>query len=471
MVFSSYGFLFVFMPAFFLIYFLIGSRYRNFVILAGSLIFYALGERWRIAILLVSMGVNFLLGLRIRRGLAVSQHAARRWLVAGVVFNLALLACFKYLGFLEENANEVLRLFGGHDLLPMAGIVLPLGISFFAFQGISYLVDIYRGTIRGTTNLLTFAAYKSMFPQLVAGPIVRYADVAAELADPKADTDAVFAGIGRFIRGLAKKVLIADTLSVTADAIFALSPRELSLETAWLGVAAYTLQIYFDFSGYSDMAIGMGRMMGFKYPENFNHPYVSRSIGEFWRRWHMTLSAWFRDYLYLPLGGNRRGRGRTYLNLVIVFALTGLWHGASWTFVVWGLWHGLFMLVERRFDPGGWPVPGFVRHIYTMLVVMVGWALFRAESAAAAAGMLKAMFGFGPGGAFVWPVATFIDPLVAGALVAGLVFSMPVRAQVAANLPAAWWMPASLAVAGLLLSACGLKVLSGAYSPFLYFRF
>jgi alginate O-acetyltransferase complex protein AlgI len=471
MIFSSYGFLFVFMPVFFLIYFSIRPYYRNFLILVASLAFYSIGEKGRVLILLVSIGGNFFLGLRMKGCLEHSQRAALPYLVAGIVFNLGLLAYFKYIGFVSENADEVLAFLGLGHLLPVVRVVLPLGISFFAFQGISYLMDIYRGTIQGTSSLFAFATYKAMFPQLIAGPIVRYADIAADLGDRRVESDAVFEGIGRFIRGLAKKALIADTLAVTVDQVFGLSPRELGFEAAWLGVAAYTLQIYFDFSGYSDMAIGMGRMMGFRYPENFNHPYTSRSIGEFWRRWHMTLSAWFRDYLYFPLGGNRRGRARTYVNLVIVFALTGLWHGASWTFVVWGLWHGLFMLVERRFNPDTWPVPVFVRHVYTMLVVMVGWTLFRADSAEVASRMLKAMFGLGENGAFIWSGAAFMNPLVAGTLVVGVILSMPVRERLRWSMPATWWAPASLAAAAILLVACGLRVLSGSYSPFLYFRF
>jgi alginate O-acetyltransferase complex protein AlgI len=471
MVFSSYNFLFIFFPLFFLAYYLLDPRYRNLLILLVSLLFYSIGEGERIVILLVSILGNFSFGVLIKRFLHQSKKAALSTLIAGIVFNLGLLGYFKYIGFVGENANRVLHMLGIEHMLPVLHIALPLGISFFAFQGISYLMDIYRGTIQATSSLFVFATYKAMFPQLIAGPIVRYADIADDMADRRVKADDVFEGIGRFVRGLAKKVLIADTMAATADAIFALPHNELSWGVAWLGVIAYTLQIYFDFSGYSDMAIGMGRMTGFKYPENFNHPYTARSIGDFWRRWHMTLSSWFRDYVYFSLGGNRRGAGRTYVNLLIVFALTGLWHGASWTFVIWGLWHGLFMLIERRFNPDTWPIPDALRHVYVMFVVMIGWTLFRADSADVASHMLRAMFGFGEAGTLAWPVAAFANALVVGTLIAGVIFSMPVYEKVKKLVPVSLFVPSSVVIAAVLVFACSLKVLSGSYSPFLYFRF
>ena len=471
MVFSSYSFLFLFFPGFFLAYYLLDPRYRNLLILVASIAFYSFGEGERVLILLVSMVGNFSFGYAIKQVRDTSWRWARFWLTCGILFNLGLLAYFKYIGFVSENANELLSLMGIEGMVPVLHVVLPLGISFFAFQGISYLVDIYRGTIAGTSSLFIFATYKAMFPQLIAGPIVRYADIADDMYDRRVEADEVFLGLGRFVRGLAKKVLIADTMASTADAIFALPSNELGFAVAWVGVAAYTLQIYFDFSGYSDMAIGMGRMMGFKYPENFKHPYTARSIGEFWRRWHITLSSWFRDYVYFPLGGNRKGTGRTYFNLLLVFALTGLWHGASWTFIIWGLWHGLFMLIERRFNPDTWRVPNVLRHVYVMLVVMIGWTLFRADSEEIAMRMFKAMAGLGEGGDFIWPVAAFANPLVVATGIAGAILSMPVYAWVRDRLQPGTFTTLCVAGGALLLFVCSLKVLSGSYSPFLYFRF
>jgi alginate O-acetyltransferase complex protein AlgI len=471
-VFSSFSFLFLFFPLYFIGYFLLDPRYRNWFILLASFLFYEIGEGKRLFILILSILGNFSFGYVIQSLKTKSKHdAARLVLTLGIAFNLSLLVYFKYADFISDNINLLMGQLGSTKSLPSLGVVLPLGISFFAFQGISYLIDIYRGAIVATSSLFAFATYKSMFPQLIAGPIVRYADISDDIDERRVEPSEVLEGLGRFIRGLGKKVLIADTMAVTADAVFALPSNELGFGVAWLGVIAYTLQIYFDFSGYSDMAIGMGRMMGFKYPENFNHPYASRSIGEFWRRWHMTLSSWFRDYVYFPLGGNRVGSLRTYGNLIVVFALTGLWHGASWTFVVWGLWHGFFMLFERRFNPVNWKLPSIFRHVYVMFVVMIGWALFRADSSDAALRILKAMVGFGDIGDSIWPLSAFSNILVILTVVAGTLFSMPVYRTLRAKLPQYLDLPLNVVFGILLLFVCSLKVLSGSYSPFLYFRF
>jgi alginate O-acetyltransferase complex protein AlgI len=412
--------------------------------------------------------------VRIRRMLDVSKQAARRYLIAGIVFNLGLLAWFKYLGFLEQNIDALLQLTGTSHLLRVSQIALPLGISFFAFQGISYLIDIYRGTIQGTSSLFAFATYKSMFPQLIAGPIVRYADIAAELGNREADPDAVFIGITRFIRGLAKKVLIADTLSATADAVFALSPHELSFGTAWLGVAAYTLQIYFDFSGYSDMAIGMGRMMGFKYPENFNHPYISRSIGEFWRRWHMTLSAWFRDYLYFPLGGNRVGWARAAINLVIVMFVGGLWHGAAWTFVVWGLLHGSYLVIEHTLraviGEKAWAdklAVKVVLGLITYAAVCVAWVFFRASDFATATRILRGMFGGHPHGDAILATREMLQ-------IGIVTFFMMLAHWSLRDISieqAVERLPRWLVIAVWTVMACAIILNQGSSNAFIYFQF
>jgi alginate O-acetyltransferase complex protein AlgI len=472
MVFSSYLFVFLFLPVFLTLYRLLPPRWRNAFLLVSSLAFYYFGDPAGTPVLLASVVGNFAFGLAIdaARRREAPRVSSRAWLAGGLVFNLALLGWFKYVGFLTRNVDALGSTLGHPALVPIVDAALPLGISFFAFQGMSYLIDVYRGTIRATPSLVGFATYKTFFPQLIAGPIVRYRDVAAELRSRTTSDAQLYEGTLRFVIGFCKKVLIADTVARTADAIFGLPASELTFAIAWLGVLAYAIQIYFDFSAYSDMAIGLALIMGFKFPENFNYPYVSQSIREFWRRWHMTLSSWFRDYVYIPLGGNRLGRARTYANLLIVFALTGLWHGAAWTFVFWGLWHGAFIALERFVDFDERRIATPLRHAYALAVVLVGWVLFRAPSAGFAFDMLGAMTGFAPAGG-VRPVMEFLDAQQALALIAGVVFSMPLYPWLRENLAprAAVWAGATALVA--LFAIASSKVLSGAYSPFLYFRF
>ncbi|MET0230854.1 MAG: MBOAT family protein [Rhodanobacteraceae bacterium] len=470
MVFSSYLFVFLFLPVFLTLYRLLPPKLRNAFLLAASLLFYAFGDAAGTPVLLVSVVGNFAFGLAIDRAREAERTSARGWLVGGLVFNLALLGWFKYAGFLTRNLDALGAALGHPALVPIADAALPLGISFFAFQGMSYLIDVHRGTIRATPSLVGFATYKTFFPQLIAGPIVRYRDVANELRSRTTSDAQLYEGTLRFVIGFCKKVLIADTVARTADAIFGLPAAELTFAIAWLGVLAYAIQIYFDFSAYSDMAIGLALIMGFRFPENFNYPYVSRSIREFWRRWHMTLSSWFRDYVYVPLGGNRLGRARTYANLLIVFALTGLWHGAAWTFVFWGLWHGAFIALERLVGFEQRRVAAPLRHVYALLVVLVGWVLFRAPNATFALDMLAAMSGFASASG-TRPFMEFLDAQQALALGAGIAFSMPLHPWLREKLAprAALWAGAPAFVALFAVASC--KVLSGAYSPFLYFRF
>ncbi|GAA2726101.1 MBOAT family O-acyltransferase [Cellulomonas aerilata] len=472
MVFSSYTFIFAFFPIFLVVYALLSPRYRNPWILVASLSFYGLGDPGGLPILIGAIVVNYGVGALmgpLPPGEEPRRNGRRRALMwTGVAVNLAVLGYYKYVGFLTTNLDALAERVGLGSV-PVVAALLPLGISFFVFQGVSYLIDVYRGTVVPTRSLLTFATYKSLFPQLIAGPIVRYSDIADDLPDRTIRESMVYAGIVRFLTGFCKKVLLADTFAVTADAIFGLPPDQLDTGTAWLGALAYTLQIYFDFSAYSDMAIGMGLMMGFRFPENFNYPYISRSIREFWRRWHMTLSGWFRDYVYISLGGNRKGSGRTYVNLMAVFVLTGLWHGAAWTFVVWGLWHGLFIVAERatRFEER---VPGAIRWVYTMAVVVFGWVLFRAETFEGAFHMMALMLGLesGPG---LRPVGEFWSGGLAVAVVAGLVLSLPVYPWLRARLPRDLKVVAGTVMFAGLFALAAAKVLAGAYSPFLYFRF
>lgn len=501
MVFSSYTFVFGFLPVFLLLYFLVRPRFRNGLILVASLFFYYVGDKDGIVALVGAILINYGVGLVMgpRSDAVTSEWSGRRlrgrgwrlrWMWLGVGLNLGVLGWYKYAGFFTSSVDSVATELGLASPLPVLDVALPLGVSFFVFQGISYLADVYRGTIAPTRNLVVFGAYKSLFPQLIAGPIVRYRDIADAL-DHRSVTEAmVVQGIVRFVVGFTKKVLLADTFAVTADAIFALPPEQLTTSTAWLGTLTYTLQIYFDFSAYSDMAIGMALMMGFRFPENFNYPYTSRSIREFWRRWHMTLSSWFRDYVYIPLGGSRAGRARTYLNSLIVFALTGLWHGAAWTFVVWGLWHGLFIVLERALRLDERPIPSLVRWIGTMGVVLVGWVLFRAESFEKAVHMLALMAGAGGETAAARPAGEFWNPALAIAVAAGLVLSLPVARWITQRqeggprllmLPALRWLKEPLpraprivagwVVLSVLFVLASDKVLAGAYSPFLYFRF
>ncbi len=389
MVFSSVLFLFLFLPLVLAAYFLLPSlRLRNAFLVGASLLFYLWGEKGFVLILLVSILVNYGFGLLVAR---TRDGPLGRWVLAGAVAaNLALLGAFKYANFLADNLNAT----AGTPVLSLEPVHLPLGISFFTFQALTYIVDVYRRDAPVSRRLGHVALYISMFPQLVAGPIVRYRTIAGQLIDRRVTRAGLAEGVRRFVIGLGKKVLIADTLAGPADAIFALPSSELTAPLAWLGVACYTLQIYFDFSGYSDMAIGLGRMFGFRFPENFRYPYISRSLREFWRRWHITLSQWFRDYLYIPLGGNRWAPARVHGNLLAVFVLCGLWHGASWSFAVWGLHHGAFLVLERtRF--GRWLAALWapLRHAYALLAVMLGWVWFRAETLDQALAHFAAMFG------------------------------------------------------------------------------
>lgn len=475
MVFSSYLFIFLFLPAFLIAYKLVGHHFRNILILVASLFFYYLGDAKGIWILLSAIVGNYAFGYlidRFRQAEAGSQsNRVARWLlVAGLFFNLTVLGYYKYIGFITQNINIISEKIGHPSAVPVISVLLPLGISFFVFQGISYLVDVYRGTIQATKSLLIFGTFKSLFPQLIAGPIVRYRDIAAELPDRSINPDMVVEGITRFVIGFAKKVLLADTFAITADAIFSVPSSELNFGTAWLGAVSYTLQIYFDFSAYSDMAIGMGLIMGFRFPENFNYPYKATSIRDFWRRWHMTLSGWFRDYVYVPLGGNRLGSVRTYVNLMAVFILTGLWHGASWTFVAWGLWHGIFITVERftNFESRG--IPSVFRWIYTLAVVVFGWVLFRSETFEHAFHMSALMLNLRTGPENI-VVAEYMSSALSLAIFAGIVLSFPVYPWLRDRLTSSTRVLIGVLGLSSLFVLASMKVLSGAYSPFLYFRF
>lgn len=392
MAFSSIIFLLFFLPLTLLGYFVVRKKYRNAFLLFASLLFYFWGESvylWVIALYIVA---NYSFGIAIEKARLLEKPKISKYvLIAAIGFNLGFLFFFKYISFFLVNLGLFFKL--AHISIPTITPHLPLGISFFAFQGISYVVDIYRNQIVAQKSFIDFAMYKAFFAQLIAGPIVRYRDVAEQVKNRIVSTEDFAVGIQRFIIGLSKKMIFANTFASTADAVFALPAGSVAAPVAWLGVICYALQIYFDFGGYSDMAIGLGRMFGFRFLENFNYPYISQSIKEFWKRWHISLSGWFRDYLYIPLGGDRKGTVRTYSNLFVVFLLCGLWHGASFTFIIWGLWYGLFLILERiPFFKKITNIPRLIKHMYALLVVLIGWVFFRADSLSHAFAYVGSMF-------------------------------------------------------------------------------
>lgn len=463
MTFASIPFLFYFLPGFLALYFLLPVK--NLVFLAGSLLFYAWGEPVFILLLLASITVNHLLARMLsgRRTMAL--------LALGVAANLAALGVFKYAGFFSEVLIDAF----GSSATPL-DLHLPLGISFYTFQAISFLVDIYRREAEAPDRWLDTALFISMFPQLIAGPIVRFHTVAEQIRARTHSLDRFASGAQQFTRGLAQKILLANAFGEVADAAFGADLTQLGAGAAWLGLACYTLQIYFDFAGYSNMALGLGRMMGFDFPENFNFPYVARSVTEFWRRWHMSLSRWFREYLYIPLGGNRLSPARTYLNLVIVFLLCGFWHGAEWAFILWGAWHGAFLVLER--SPLGrvitaLPLP--LRHGYLLLVVMLAWVPFRTEDLGDALIYGAALMGHG-GGTVLF--ADIYTPQLAFLAPIGLVVALwPLFTE---NRVARWLSARSYAAPralldpvwmGALLVLCAADLATGSYNPFIYFRF
>ena len=387
MVFSSMTFIWIFLPILLFVYYISKEKYRNIILLIFSLIFYSWGEPKYIVLMLISILVNYIFGRILDK--CNKKKNKTIVLIFSIIFNLGLLVYFKYFNFIATNIDNII----GNNVIPNKNIVLPIGISFYTFQIMSYIIDLYRGDIKVQKNLLNLALYISFFPQLIAGPIVKYKDIDEQLQKRTVTIEKFSNGIKRFVYGLAKKVIFANTLAYIADTIFNSNIEFLNMPIAWLGAICYTLQIYFDFSGYSDMAIGLGKMFGFEFMENFNLPYISESITEFWRRWHISLSTWFKEYLYIPLGGNRKGKIRTYINLLIVFFATGIWHGASWNFVVWGLFNGFFLVIERiklkeLLDKNKLK---FINHIYALLVIIFGWVLFRADTLKSALQYMKIM--------------------------------------------------------------------------------
>lgn len=472
MVFSSVEFLYFYLPAVIALYCVCPRRFRNALLFATGLVFYAFGEPIYVFVLLLSCLIDYFAGI-IMAKYSERPKVRKVCLIVSLALNLGLLGVFKYTPFIIRNINAV---FGTSF---STALPLPIGISFFTFQSMSYAIDLYRGEIGVQRSFIDFSAYVTMFPQIVAGPIVRYKDVESELADRRVSVIGFSDGVSRFVRGLAKKVLLANNIGALWEEVKAADYSALPALTAWLGIAAFTLQIYFDFSGYSDMAIGLGKMLGFSFPENFDHPYVSKSVREFWRRWHITLGQWFKNYVYIPLGGSREGIAKTVRNLAVVWLLTGLWHGASWNFVLWGVWFGALIIAERLFlGKLLEKLPGFFGWLYTMLAVVLGWVLFDTESIASAFGFIGAMFG--AGGSFsdvhsFWLLCEY-SPIISLCIFFASQAPGNFRARLESRfeglgLRADVFRLAEPLITLVFLAASTAYLVNQSYNPFLYFNF
>ncbi|MGN1305190.1 MAG: MBOAT family O-acyltransferase [Oscillospiraceae bacterium] len=467
MVFSSLVFLFYFLPVIMLIYFILPDKFRNFFILLTGLFFYAWGEPKYVVIMLISTAIDYTAGLLINK-FNDKRNIQTIFLLVSVLMNLGLLGVFKYSSFIITTINSVFGLNISDPQLP-----LPIGISFYTFQSMSYTIDLYLKKIKVQKNFFSFAAYVTLFPQIVAGPIVRYEDVAKEIDHRTISISKVSEGIGKFLKGLAKKVILANNIGLVWTQVKAMDYGEISAATAWIGILAFTFQIYFDFSGYSDMAIGLGKMLGFNFPKNFDHPYLSRSISEFWRRWHITLGSWFREYVYIPLGGNRKGFARTIINLLIVWSLTGLWHGSSWNFMLWGFYFGVLIVIERiGFGKILEKLPKVVSTLYTFILVVLGWVLFDTNTLADAGHYIAAMFGANgilgdstalyllASNAVVFVLCIFASTDIFSKFTDKLQEQKPVQLKIAA-----------IAAQLFILVNCTAYLVDASYNPFLYFRF
>ena len=468
MTFSSVIFLFVFLPVTFVLYCICtNNSLRNILLVTASLIFYAFGEPAAVFIMIISVIINYFLGLA-----ASGEKHAKPAVFAAVLLNIGLLLAFKYTGFFASLLNDILPV-----NIPVPRIRLPIGISFFTFQGLSYVIDVYRDKKSVQKSLMSVLLYISFFPQLIAGPIVKYHDIESQLHKRELTADRVARGVNRFITGLGKKVLIANQMGLVADTVFTLDADKLGSGAAWVGAVCYSLQIFFDFSGYSDMAIGLGCMFGFDFRENFNYPFSAGSMQDFWRRWHISLSTWFKEYVYIPLGGNRKGKIRTDINKITVFFLTGFWHGANFTFIVWGLLHGFFLLLENHgIIPSKSKKLRPFLHIYTLLVVVVTFVIFRADNMTQGLKLIADMFSFRSyDNAADSTVFALLNPLVIVSFIFGVILSTPVVPKIKEKLSGTKAMPAAgyIGYTGTLViyALCVLSLISSTYNPFIYFRF
>ncbi len=468
MLFCSMSFIFVFLPIVILLYLITKQKLHNSILLISSIIFYAWGEPKYLAIMLITIIVNYF------GAILIEKHSSKKFfLITTILINLGFLVYFKYFDFLISNFNNVF-----HSDFHLLNIIMPIGISFYTFQAISYIIDVYKGECRAQKDIYKLALFICLFPQLIAGPIVKYHDIEEQIDSRKVDFDKVNIGVKRFITGLSKKMLIANTMGVIVDKIFIQDPHNFSHAIAWIGSISYTLQLYFDFSGYSDMAIGLGLIFGFKFMENFNYPYISKSITEFWRRWHISLSTWFKQYVYIPLGGNKKGKFKTLRNLGIVFLLTGIWHGAEWTFIVWGIWHGVFIILEKIFNIKEFEKKShslfinILRHFYCIFVFLIGWVIFRAENLSYAFNYLMNMFGILKlnTGAFSYTLDYYIDKTEIITFIAAILCAIPLfknliytENKLIKGTVNIWLL--------FLFYLSTITIAASTYNPFIYFRF
>ncbi len=461
MLFSSFTFLFAFLPLVIVVYYLGRSKtYKNLVLLVFSLVFYAWGEPIFVLIMIIMIIVNYLIGL-----LFDTNISRKMILWVAIILNLGVLGYFKYSNFFIENINNLVD-----TDFSMVQVVLPIGISFYTFQILSYIIDLYYKRLIVQKNILDFACYVALFPQLIAGPIVRYIDIQSQLTEREESLGKLQTGLRRFVFGLGKKVIISNNVAIVASDIFALSNEELTFSVAWLGALAYTLQIYFDFSGYSDMAIGLGKVFGFKFLENFNYPYISKSITDFWRRWHISMSTWFRDYVYFPLGGSRVSKGRMVLNLLTVWALTGLWHGAAWNFIVWGLYFFVIILLERLFISKVIEKLPIINHVYSLLLIVLGWVIFNSSSFEQIQAFFSVML------SFEWFDFSLFEQLeyvyLIPYFVIGVIFSLPIYPGLKKMFKKNQLFEISIDLFSVIvLLASILFLINNTYNPFIYFRF
>ena len=470
MLFSSMIFLWFFLPLVFCSYYLIDKRFKNILLLISSIIFYAWGGVSYSLIMLSSIIINYIFALLIDKAIEDNNLKNKKiYLALCIIINLSILGYFKYTNFIISIINSLSQ----NKIIELTNIVLPIGISFYTFQALSYVIDVYRGHNKAQKNIFNLALYISFFPQLIAGPIVKYHDIENQILNRNESLENIFYGIKRFIYGLSKKVILANMFALSCDEILKQPTDELGTALVWCASVLYTLQIYYDFSGYSDMAIGLGRMFGFNFLENFNYPYISKSIKEFWRRWHISLSTWFKEYLYIPLGGNRKRKLFTYINLLIVFFATGLWHGASYNFILWGLFHGFFLVIERIFlgkllEKNKLK---FINHIYVIFVFVIGWVLFRANDLKHAFELYKLMFSYKES---IYSVRYFFYPqtfvcFIFGVLFSGLFQSIFPKVREATFSSKVYILESVIQF--ILLFICIMYLVNGTYNPFIYFRF
>ena len=468
MLFSSMTFVYMFLPLVCLSYILVRRELKNYVLLVSSIIFYAWGEPRYLAIMLLTILVNYIGAYYISRS---KKEKHRKFLLAlTILLDLSFLFYFKYFNFFVENINQFFS-----QNLNFIKVVMPIGISFYTFQALSYVVDVYRKDVTAQKDICNLALYICLFPQLIAGPIVKYHDVEDQIVNREESFKKVAYGVKRFIIGLSKKMLLANTLGAVADKIFSQPVEQFDCLTAWIGAIAYSLQLFYDFSGYSDMAIGLGSIFGFKFLENFNYPYISKSITEFWRRWHISLSTWFKEYLYIPLGGNRVSKTRNYINLFIVFLATGFWHGAAWNFIFWGLWHGMFIIFEKA---TGWHkkeggiLIEISKHIYTILAFVIGWVMFRADTMGYAYEYIKNMFGLVSEHKIAYELGYYVDNIEIIAFIVAIICATPIFRNIADVNPNKKIKYAIVDIWLLILFLVSSSAIAAStYNPFIYFRF